>query len=709
MKPWVRAAVSLAFVSSSSLAGCAATNSSAADAATSAADAAPSPDAPSPPADAAPEAPPDAAPAQAVPCVVSAANVVSMTRGQVRIDYDLTSGLATVYTGGAPRISQFYAGVQLASYTTNREYTARSCTRLGDEYVVTSTKDNQPSFEQHFYLEADDHFLTRVIVKGGTVSTSWISPLVMSTHGGLDIGASGDARVLWVPYDNDAWVAYNAMPINNSGTSYEAAAFYDNATRQGIVVGSVTHDTWKTGVYYAGSENRLDALNVFGGAGDGWSHDVVPHGKVSGPEVASPLVFVAAGPDWRDLMEAYADANVRQVPRLAWSGGVPFGWNSWGKLQSGLTYDKAIGASDFIKNELQGADFASDGVVYVNLDSYWDNLSDAQLAQFVARCHANGQKAGIYWTPFVDWGKSASRQVEGTSYTYDQIWLRNANGQPIELDGAYAVDPTHPGTRGRIDTFIDKFKAQGFEYVKLDFLSHGALESTVRFDPAVQTGTQAYNSGMAYLRARIGGSMFISESIAPLFPYQYAHARRVACDTFGAATGQYGAEYELNSVSYGWWMNGKLYRYNDPDSMVFEGFTANDNMTRMISAVISGTVFLNGDDLTSSAAQALARTYLTNPRMNAVARLGRSFRPVEGNTSYKPSDTFVLVDGASTYLATFNFGTAAVTRPIDLARAGLDASRSYSATDLWSNATTQVQGTMSVSLAPGFARLYRLQ
>ena len=151
----------------------------------------------------------------------------------------------------------------------------------------------------------------------------------------------------------------------------------------------------------------------------------------------------------------------------------------------------------------------------------------------------------------------------------------------------------------------------------------------MRFDPAVQTGTQAYNSGMAYLRARIGGSMFISESIAPLFPYQYAHARRVACDTFGAATGQYGAEYELNSVSYGWWMNGKLYRYNDPDSMVFEGFTANDNMTRMISAVISGTVFLNGYDLTSSAAQALARTYLTNPLMNAVARLGRSFSPVE--------------------------------------------------------------------------------
>ena len=691
------------------LPACAATNTPStplADAAPSAADASTA-DAPPGPLPDATSTTPDAT-AAPVPCTVTA-NVVTMARGPIRLDYDMVSGEATFYLDGAAKITRFYAGVGLASYTTDREYTARSCLVSGNEYIVTSTKANLPAFEQHFWLEADDHFLTRVYVKGSTVSTNWISPLVMSTHGGVDVGAYADTRVLWVPYDNDAWVAYNAMPIENSGTSYAAAAFYDNVTRQGIVVGSVTHDTWKTGVYYAGSNHRLDALNVFGGAGDGWSHDVVPHGKVTADVVASPLVFVAAGPDWRNLMEAFADANVRQTPRLAWSGGVPFGWNSWGKLQSGITYDKAIGASDFIKNNLQDADFHGDGVVYVNLDSYWDNLSESQLAQFVARCHQNGQKAGIYWTPFVDWGKIATRQVEGTSYTYDQIWLRDANGQPIQLDGAYAVDPTHPGTRGRIDYFIDRFKAQGFEYVKLDFLSHGALESTVRFDPSAQTGTQAYNAGMRYLRDRIGGSMFISESIAPLFPYQYGHARRVACDTFGAATGQYGAEYELNSVSYGWWMNGKLYTYNDPDSMVFEGFTTNDNMTRMISAVISGTVFLNGDDLTSAAAQALARAYLTNPRMNAVARLGKSFRPIEGNTGPHPVDTFVLKDGATTYLAAFNFGTVAVTRSIDLGRAGLDAARTYTATDLWSNAATQVHGSLPVSLDPGFARLYRLQ
>src|SRR5437762_525518 len=87
------------------------------------------------------------------------------------------------------------------------------------------------------------------------------------------------------------------------GFLHEAAAFYDNVTRNGIVVGSVTHDTWKSGVYYAGSNGKLDAMNVFGGAVDKTlTHDVLPHGKVRGASVASPVMFVGYAADWRDAM-----------------------------------------------------------------------------------------------------------------------------------------------------------------------------------------------------------------------------------------------------------------------------------------------------------------------------------------------------------------------------------------------------------------------
>src|SRR5205814_87796 len=110
----------------------------------------------------------------------------------------------------------------------------------------------------------------------------------------------------------------------------------------------------------------------------------------------------------------------------------------------------------------------------------------------------------------------------------------------------------------------------------------------------------------------------------------------------GGATGYGSSQYELNSASYGWWLNGRLYQYNDPDSNVFEGYSANENMTRLLSTVVSGTLFINGDDLSGSAGQNLARGYLTNSRINRVARLGKAFRPVEGNTGTNPSDVMVL-------------------------------------------------------------------
>jgi hypothetical protein len=648
------------------------------------------------------------------PCAV-VGGVASWQGGAVRVDYDVTAGTASFFRGGSKVIGGAYAAVKLAApaMVTSKMYLQRTCTVDGSQATVVSQADGLPTLRQTFVVGLPDGFLVRATIEGGALSTSWIAPLVVDAEGVVSIGAASDGRVLRVPFDNDNWVTYDAAPIASaSGTSFEVAAFYDNDSRQGLVVGAVTHDLWKTGVSYVGAGGKLTALTVFGGVTDAsLTHDVLPHGTVSGATVASPLVFVGAGDDWRRLLEAYADANAAvQPPRPAPPGGVPFGWNSWGKLQTTISYDKAVAVSDFIKTNLQGAGFDnSDAAVYVNLDSYWDNLTDAQLRDFVAHCRANGQKAGIYWAPFVDWGKVPSRVVEGTSVTYDRIWLRDAGNNPIALDGAYAVDPTDAATQRRIDTFIDRFKSLGFSYVKLDFLTHGALESRSHADPAVTTGMAAFNRGMQYLRDRIGDTMFVSTAIGPLFPYQYAHARRIACDTYGAAVGDMSAAYELNSVTYGFWMSGRLYAFNDPDEMVFEGFSAADNMTRLLSAVISGTVFLDGDDLTGAAGQALARTYLTNPRLNAVARRGLTFQPIEGNTGTAPASVFVLHDGTQHDLAVFNFTDAATTTTVDLARAGLDPARDYQAQDLWSGATQAARGALAVTLDAHFAKLFSLQ
>jgi hypothetical protein len=469
----------------------------------------------------------------------------------------------------------------------------------------------------------------------------------------------------------------------------------------------VTHDTWKTGVYFQGSNNKLDVLNVYGGVTSSDTRDVEPHGLVKGNTISSPMVFVGFGNDWRTLLEEYGDANARITPKLAWNDGVPFGWNSWYAYGTGVSYSNATAVSSFFKSDLQTNHFQNKGVVYINLDSFWTQLTDSQLIQFANLCHTNRQKAGIYWTPFVYWGTaqqgSNSLMTGSGTYKWSDAYLRTTNGDPQIIDHGIAIDPTHPGYKQMTSYYINYFKTRGFDYLKLDFLTHGALEG-LHHDSNVTTGIQAYNQGMQYLLAQNGGRMFLSESIAPIFPYQYAHARRIYCDTAGSISD---TAATMQAVNYGWWLNDRLYQFNDPDMMKFATFSANENQSRVINAAISGTVFLNSDDLASSVGQSLARMCLTNARISEVARSGVTFRPVEGNTGTNASDVFIRQDGSTWYVAVFNYSSASANKTLNLARLGI--SGTYTAWDLWSGATSTISGTTwNVSLGSRQAKLFRL-
>ena len=634
-------------------------------------------------------------------------NLLEMTNGNVRLEYDLSTGRANFYWQNALKINGFYSGVGLDTYITGTVYANRTWAVTNNEVDITLTGNGLPTMKQIFILDQDNSFLTRMEVSGTNLQSRWMGPVVMDKAGGVDIGSYNDVRALIVPFDNDSWTfAYNAMPIDNTSGSYEVSAFYDNTTRNGLVVGSVTHDQWKSGVYFQGANNKLDVMNVYGGVTSSDTRDVMPHGLVKANPIVSPTAFVGFGTDWRTVMEAYADANTAMVPKLGWNGGVPFGWNSWYAYGASLSYSNATAASTFIKTNLQANNFSNNGVVYINLDSFWSNLSDGQLQQFSDYCHSNSQKAGIYWTPFVYWGTGAQGSnsvMTGGSYKWSDAYLRTTDGNFQTIDSGIALDPTHPGTRQLIAYYLNYFISHGFDYLKLDFLSHGALEG-VHYDLNVTTGIQAYNQGMQYLLARNTGAMFLNESIAPIFPYQYAHSRRIAVDT---STTINETALEMESVSYGWWINGRLYQYSDPDIMKFSGGTANENQSRLISCAISGTVFLNGDDLASTTGQSLATACLTNAAINQGARAGVSFRPVEGNTGTNATDVFVRQNGNAWYLAAFNYSASSTVKTINLARAGISGTNT--AVDLWTGATTIVSGTTwNVSLDAKQAKLFRL-
>jgi len=349
-------------------------------------------------------------------------------------------------------------------------------------------------------------------------------------------------------------------------------------------------------------------------------------------------------------------------------------------------------------------------------------MKESDLQAFTENAHKSGLRAGIYWTPFAAWGADLNTVVEGSDgrYKYSDLVIKNSKGQPLNrIDNGWPLDPTHPGTKMRNAYHYARFVQWGFDYVKLDFLSHGALEGQ-HYDKSVQTGIQAYNLGMsdavaAFDPKKIGRPFFISLSIAPLFPHGYAHSRRISCDAF-SNIGQ--TEYMLNSLTYGWWAQNALYKYNDPDHLPVyrsdgEGpVSALEGQSRLVSGVIAGGMLLNGDDLTDENAKRRVQTLFSNGEMLSLARKGLSFRPVEGNTGSAACDTFVLIEAETktSYVASFNFnGSVKSSRSIDLARAGIPAEKRYLAFDLATGKSGVVSHVLKLDLEPAGCALVRLK
>lgn len=659
--------------------------------------------------------------------------------GVCRITIDLTSGLADYVWSSGSGLTGAYSTAKLGEkLVRSTEYTDH---RLEDggirtlhdgfgsgcQFSVIHTAEALPVMRQTFWMyETTPYFFVQVELEGGTeaLETNYMSPLTVDAALGSSAIALGtgaaELRALLVPFDNDKWVRYESVPMPGQLESYEVTAVLEPASRKGLIIGSVTHDTWKTGLKIIGEEgSAIHRLEVYGGVAGEYTRDTIPHGTLIGQTIASPRIFVGMYDDYRVGLEQYGMANAKIAPPLRWEHGVPFGWNSWSAAGADLDYELYVHTSDFLKSLYDGG-FHHHGTVYINFDSFWTNLSEVQLEDAVRHVRGNGQKAGIYWTPFAFWGNDFDRNVEGTDgkYTYRDLLLRDDQGHILpELDGGLAIDPTHPGSLLRTEWYLERFVQAGFEYMKLDFLGHGALEGR-HFDPEIRTGIQAYNFGMALIKRRldpdvIGRPFFINLSIAPMFPHQYAHSRRISCDAFGTLKD---TEYMLNSLTYGWWMSGTLYPYNDPDhTVLYKSFNQEPTITqegrsRFNASIIAGTVLLMGDDFRQEEARNRASAWLTRPELQAIGRAGKSFKPLEGNTNDSAVDIFFkMVGNKEVYIAVFNYNKdEAVEKTISVERLGLSKEDSYKLYDLWEQTAYPSSGDIHVRLEPAMSKIFKL-
>ncbi|MDA6070310.1 T9SS type A sorting domain-containing protein [Flavobacterium sp. AC] len=621
--------------------------------------------------------------------------------------YNIKFNGSTVITNASAYAysDQKYASGNFASAT----YTSESFTDnigSGTKHIFTLNGNYTLGMQQIFYTYTNKNYLAvQVVLTGNGANCYKMSPL--TSYQVTPNFGSGDTRALFVPYDNDAWIRYNAFPLNSADfTASEVTNIYNNNNRKGLVIGSLEHTKWKTGVTVSGGGTSSAYVSVVAGwtkkdvTRDTRDHGWVNVGQTSCP---SPKVMINATQDWRTGFEEFAQANAAMQPKYIfdWTAPKPIGWNSWGAMQSNITLSKANAVVDFFHDDCP-AYKTEDNTLFIDLDSYWDNMTDAQLAQFVTYAKSKGFKAGIYWAPFVDWGKY-NRQVEGSSYNYDQCWTK-VNGNPFELDGAYAMDPTSPGTKSRIKYFINRFKAAGFEMVKIDFLTHASIEADGFANNQLHTGMEAYQEGMKFLIDEINGTMLVQAAISPnLATGPFVHVRRVACDAYSSISE---TDYTLNSTTYGWWQN-QIYDYLDADHVVFGNASIGENRARLLSSVVTGTI-TSGDDFSVEGAwKAKSQNLLQNNDVMNVARADMHFIPADGNTGYNAANIFSATHNNVTYVAVFNYSDNASTNTISLSRLGL-GSGNYTVKELYSGTTSSTQGTLNVKLPKADAALYAI-
>lgn len=656
----------------------------------------------------------------------------------------------TIVGASAPEARYVAGGVEYNVTAADYGKAELQKTDDGQTFYLTDKKAHEALHVE--FTPCGDALLTRLVITSDReVASNYLAPVCLTSAQTME---GSECRMLKVPYDNDDFVRYHYNRLDGSPSSegpgdggqfspssegpgevmlsYEVTALFDGVSRRGTIIGSVDHDHWKSGVEVRGTEgNTITALKAYSGVSTRETRDLLPHGSLVGREVQSARFFIADESDWRDGLEHYAAACAAIQPgRQTWTGGTPFGWQSWGVMSSHNSFEVDVAVADYYATQLRDWGFsAPDGLQIMSIDA-WDNLKRDQKPLLTAHCEEMGQITGLYRSPFaLWWGNESDLErplFRGAPHKAKECVLY-ANGKPIKYDGAFCLDPTHPTVKQMITRDMEEARRQGFRYVKVDFTCNGMIQADSYYNKDVHTAVEAYNEGMQHFTSQCvdkdGKPMFIALSIAPIFPYQYGNSRRIACDTWGKINQ---SEYAMNAIGGGWWTNG-FYQRNDPDHIVLVGNdevkeTEGENRARLTTGITSGMILLAdnydiADTISHCGNAQLSREraalLLSNRATNALAqRVTRSFRPVYGYKSHNGqpagAENMVMqvIDG-TTYVAIINYGDAPMSGSLPLADLGLPAG-TYNVSELWTSVSSIAASLLTYDIPAKDARIYSI-
>lgn len=337
------------------------------------------------------------------------------------------------------------------------------------------------------------------------------------------------------------------------------------------------------------------------------------------------------------------------------SGYRPYlGWTSWDQqtIQQGFLTQANIAAQS---DALQASSLQDHGFRYINIDSGWqgsfdeygrptpDSTTFPDIKALVDHIHANGQLAGIYWIPGVEYpAVAANSPILGTPYHIQDILAvpytaGNAFGAPGTSPYHYKIDFTRPGAQAYMNSVVDLFASWGIDFIKLDGVTPGSYVDGLSIDnrPDVAAWSQAI--------AQSGRKIWFTISWALDKDYlstwqQYANARRIEGD--GQCEGNCSTITDWAMMSWrfydlvGWEdAAGPTVGWNDMDGLEAENSTTSAlsqeerQTATTLWAMANAPMYLGGDLTTLDN---FGRQILTNDEVLAVDQSGHPAQQILG-------------------------------------------------------------------------------
>ncbi len=404
----------------------------------------------------------------------------------------------------------------------------------------------------------------------------------------IDSIAVDERDVPLIGGDGDAVAVKDEAP----GTSWWVGAI-GRADGESLLIGAL--GAQKTRFYLAFDDERVWA--VWGHRGDSIELD-------AGETVALDPIWLGSGADPQGLHEDYAEAVAERIPARVLGDRPPTGWATWYHFFEDISEVDVRANLAFAETEL--SDERGTRLEVFQIDDGWQRLwGDWQagddfpsgMPALASEIAAAGFTPGLWMAPFY-----VSRSTD-TYRDHPDWWVKRIDGGgEISFSnlgtGDYAVlDPTHPEAATWLANEIASKVADGWTYLKLDFLYAGAQVGE-RHDDV--TGIEAFHVGMQVIREAAGDAWILACG-APFLPsHGYAESFRTGADIafgFDRIPKLAYLRWAARSTAARGWTNGRWW-WIDPDQLLVRPPFSDEEVTgALVANAVSGGTWMLGDDL----------------------------------------------------------------------------------------------------------------